>query len=316
MCLLSGCGRFGELLKDYNSGEAVGADQGVLLYGRDVLATPDQDVTLWARLRTPHAFHGIEKVTIAFRHGEQTLGTAVTDKHGIATISWRPAGEGDYTIRLQPTELPSDVDREDVGALKTSYDLLVRVRKPQQKFLVTDIDGTLVENGRVNVLIRENPRQLPHAAEALQRLAGVYDIVYLTARPDELTRKTRHWLTMNRFPPGVLVTCEHPRPGGECAFKTQRLAELRRDFPALCAGVGDHVSDIDAYLANDVPAYLICPVPASKRDMRGLSRHLRELKNPDRVQAVRDWLEVESGILNQCRYSPAAYAAELERLAK
>lgn len=314
--VLPGCGLLGELLKDYRSGDAVGAEYGVLLYGRDVLTPPGREVALWARLRTPHAFRGIEKVTVAFSRDGQAIGQAVTDKDGIAVLAWRPPGVGDYTIHAQPTALPPDVDHEDVGAVKTSYKILVCVRSPQQQFLVTDLDGTLVEDGRVAVLTQENPRRMPHSVEALQRLAEIYGIIYLTARPDELTRKTRHWLRANRYPPGILITCEHPRPNAECRFKTQRLADLRRDFPALCAGVGDQASDVEAYLSNDMTPYLLQPAPKDKRDLRELARDLRQLKDPGRVQAVQDWLQVEEGILHMRRFSVEDYAAKLERMAK
>lgn len=311
LCLPTGCVRTYDLITEYKSGTLVAAEYGVLFYADDVLALPGHEVTLQTHLRTPHAFHGIANVTVTYSLDGKPIGSAITNKDGVASIRYRAAAEGDYHIHAQPTKLPPDVDSEDVGALKNSYDLLLSVRPAGQKFIVVDLDHTLVNEGGVKVLTTQPP-QLPHSAEVLGRLADTYSVIYLTGRPNSLTRKSRLWLDKNKFPSGVLMTCGKGRSADAGAFKNACLATWRRDFPNIVFGVGDLCSDVDAYLANGIAPYLLRPWPADTREKEDLLKCVRELKAKDRTQVARDWLEIEEGIVKGKRLSPDDFIAKLE----
>jgi phosphatidate phosphatase APP1 len=70
---------------------------------------------------------------------------------------------------------------------------------------------------------------LEEGAETVRRLADVYDIVYLSGRPERLRDVTETWLRRHDLPPGPL-TLRPPddfRPSS--AFKVQALRRLARD---------------------------------------------------------------------------------------
>jgi hypothetical protein len=310
--LLPGCTFIREFITDYKSGKVVAAEHGVLLYADDVLALPGQDVNLRAHLKTPHAFRGIANVTVAFSIDGRPIGSAVTDKQGLAQLWWKAPLKGDHKILIQPTALPPDIDDEDTGALKNHYELFLSVRPSDQKFIVVDLDHTLVNDSGVHVLSKDDSPQMPQSQEALRRLVETYSVIYLTARPDELTRKSKFWLEANKYPAGVLIACDLRQPADSGKFKSQCLSIQRRAFPNILFGVGDLSSDSGAYLANDVTAYLLKPWPSDARRRRELARQIRAMKDKDRVQVVRDWNEVEEGIRTGRRFSADDFAANLE----
>ena len=70
---------------------------------------------------------------------------------------------------------------------------------------------------------------LEQGAETVRRLAEVYDIVYLSGRPEHLREVTETWFRRHDLPPGPLML----RPGDDFRpsshFKVQALRRLARD---------------------------------------------------------------------------------------
>ncbi|MCL2700391.1 MAG: hypothetical protein FWE88_01710 [Phycisphaerae bacterium] len=306
------------MIGTYRGGGAVAAEQGALFYGQDVLAMPGEPVELIARLRKPKSFRGIADVVVAFDAGAQRLGTAVTDRDGFARLAYTaPSRPGDTIVTLTPIQTPARMS-DDVGdVLQIRYDMLVAVRPPGERFIVVDLDHTIVD-GRAYQVVTGEPPAMADASDVLWRLSerDGYSLIYLTQRPDALTRKSKHWLTAHRFPPGVLVTVRTKEAMGDTAeVKTRRLRELMTRWEGIVIGVGDREGDCLAYLANDMQAYVIPDLrqgdDAEKR-RRIAAAMLRRLPDTPNVQAVRNWKQIEQGITQGKRFPAQQLAAELD----
>jgi len=314
-CVLPGCDRASVAITQYRHGDMFAAEYGALFYGQDVLAKPGQEVELVAHLQTPRSFGAIRNCTIKFMQGVRCLGSAVTGKDGIARLKYTaPERPCDVEITIQPTSAPRDV-LEDIGPVtRCRYQMLVAVRAADTKFIVVDMDHTIVEDGFYRVLTNDDPQDMDESVRALQLLSHSYGIVYLTQRPDVLTRKSKLWLVGNRFPDGPLMTCTMKESVSDtAAVKAAHLRSLRADWPGVCIGVGDRLGDAQAYLANSMQAYLIPQIlDDDARQHRALAKDLRNLPDPAHVQAVHSWMEIAEGILNGERFSPQAMAKELD----
>jgi len=95
---------------------------------------------------------------------------------------------------------------------------------------------------------------------------------------------------------------------GRGHFKTAKLADLRKAFPGVVAGVGDTLSDIQAYAANGMTAYLLCPWKEKPSDLRKQAAELRSLHEPARLQVVGNWRELEQAVFQGMPFPPQAYA--------
>lgn len=74
------------------------------------------------------------------------------------------------------------------------------------------------------------------SSEMLNVLAEVYDIVYLTARPESVFNETRRWLTRHGYPDGMLISSTN---------KAKTYKEL-----GCCLAIDDSPKELDNYLAN------------------------------------------------------------------
>jgi len=141
-------------------------------------------------------------------------------------------------------------------------------------------------------------------------------VIYLTHRPEVLTARTKQWLRENDFPPGaVLTAAKHQTVEDNGKFKSARLAALRKEFPGVAIGVGDLVTDAQAYLDNGMTAYLIPQLGSSPTDDLALAGKVRSLPAQDRLQVVSDWAQIGQGVLDGSRFTAEAFARKLEALA-
>ncbi len=300
-----------EVVKDYRTGELVHADHGVLLYGQDVLATPGQTVSLAARLRSPKIAVGIAGVTISFYEGGRLLGSAVTDGHGKAGIDYT-ASAGQHVIAVVPTRLPAHINKDYAHADKARAALLVDAQPAEAKFAVIDIDHTLLDDDWIDALVKPDAPALPHAVEVMKRIAQKYRVIYLTHRPRVLTAKSKQWLQDQAFPRGVVIASS-----GRQAFESNRdyktavLAELRRKHPGLEIGVGDQTSDIAAYVANGMTAYYLGQCQPTPQARRELAQDTLAMPQKEKIQAVRNWQQIERGIFDHERFTVEAFVREI-----
>jgi len=97
---------------------------------------------------------------------------------------------------------------------------------------------------------RELPDPHPYAAAAFHRLAdrGLVP-VYLTARPEWLLPRTRSFLALHGFPPGIVVTRRDKSGGFGSSAAAGKLVELERLAASFTIGwaFGNMPSDAHAY---------------------------------------------------------------------
>ena len=290
------------------------AEGGVLVYSFDTLAYPGEPVDLAARAQILKRMEGIEGLTVSFLDGEKVLGSATTDKDGLARFSWTPPKAGDYKLTAAIASLPEDVDE---GILKLSpAPLLVAARAKDTEFVVIDLDHTVVDSSFFHVLLG-NPTPMASSVDVTKRIAKSYSIIYLTHRPDLLTRKSKAWLDRQGYPAGPLLVSELKDAFGDSGkFKTAKLKAVKKSYGNVKIGIGDKLSDAQAYVDNGLTAYLIPHYKEKPKDMKKMSGNIRKLKGDGRLNVVDGWREIEMGIFKGRKYKPSTYAGRLERRAK
>ena len=313
LCVLpvAGCGWIEQAKEKID--EALDAEHGVLFYAYDTLARPGEPVDLVARVQKSKNTLGLGGVTVAFYNGKELLGQAVTAEDGRARISWTPQEAGDYHFTARPVALPGDIDGDYKDLLKvTPAPLLVTARTGDARFVVIDLDGTVV-GGSFKKVLSGDPKPIADSVKVTRKIAQQYSIVYLTHRPDLLMRTSKLWLGEHGFPPGPLLVSNLKEAFGDSGrFKTAKLAEMRKEFPNVEIGIGDKLSDAQAYADNGLTAYLMPNYKPNPWEMRKLAKEIRGLRWQERLQVVSGWSEVEAGILAGAKYPPEEFARRLE----
>jgi len=245
--------------------------------GYDVLALPGEEVALRAKAERGNRLGlrpDIEGATLEFHGGGVLLGSAKTNDDGIAAITRKYDKPGQYFVTVK------------FGA-KSKYDakkgtLLVEVCDAKTRLIVCDIDHTIADVSATKFVFKKNEKvpALPGSPEALARLSKHYRIIYITARDDTFLRKTKGWMALRKFPRGPVFFWDFlGKKLSHEKYKRREIAGLKKRFPNIVVGVGDKVSDANAYLANGLNAIIIGP----KRD-DGL---------PAKAIWVKTWAEIE-----------------------
>jgi hypothetical protein len=121
---------------------------------------------------------------------------------------------------------------------------------------VIDIDGVLADVRHRLAHVSGRPKDwaaffaaagddplLAQGAHTARRLAEVYDVVYLSGRPESLRSVTQRWLEVHGLPPGPLRLRPRRDFRPSRVFKVEALRELARTTPV-------------AVLVDDDPAVL------------------------------------------------------------
>jgi len=291
---------------------ALAADYGTLLYGYDRLTYPGEPVDLTARVRWVRTMKDVPGVTIEFRRGNQVLGRAKTDEEGVARLEWKPPKAGDYEFTADIYAVPDPQYNE---MLKVAPAPLTISAKPKDaRLVVIDLDHTVVDASFFRVLFGQ-PRPMPGAAEAVRQLSKTRGIVYLTHRPDLLMAKSRNWLKQNGFPPGTLLVSRLSQAlGSSGEFKSTRIRILRLMFPKTDIGIGDKISDAEAYVANGMTAYLIPHYDRDDEDdCRDMAKKIDKINR--NIQVVDTWRQILDGIQKGKKFPARAYARDLRKRA-
>ncbi len=293
----------------------LGAEHGTLFYAFDTLAHPKKSTELLAQVIYVKKLEEVEKATVEFSLGKESLGEVLTDKDGYARLKWAPPKAGDYEIKVKIKAVPDDDYKEMLKV--TPALLLVSARPKDTRFIVIDLDHTVVASSFFRV-ITSGAKPMSKADKVVGELAKKYSIIYLTHRPDLLGNKSKNWLTDNGFVRAPLLVSSFKQSIGDSKkFKSGRLAELRKDFPIICIGIGDKIGDVEAYVENDMTGYLI---PNYDRDddddgdLRKLAKKIRKLDK--RIYVVDTWDEIRAAILGGKKFTATAYADGLEARAK
>ncbi len=195
----------------------------------------------------------------------EKLGTAVTTQNGAhATVDGVEDSGGRVYFQI-PNAKELGTGRHRVRLVvagdQTSTDLRIDVLPKGSPIVVSDVDGTLTSSETAEypaLLTGSLPAAQPKAADALASLAAKgYHVVYLTARPEWLTGRTREFLTANGFPAGTVHTTTGltgALGGAAATFKTDELTRLAGHGLVIDWAFGNKASDTDAYDAAKVPA--------------------------------------------------------------
>lgn len=139
------------------------------------------------------------------------------------------------------------------GDLST-VDGFVEVVEPGTPIFVSDVDGTLTtfeSEEFVDLLVGVLPDAHPFAAAALHLLQDKgYHAMYLTARPEWLVERTRQFVDVRGFPPGIIhTTLELEGALGSLAveYKTGELQQLADKGLVPMWVFGNTDSDAEAY---------------------------------------------------------------------
>jgi hypothetical protein len=289
----------------------LGAEEGIVFYAFDVLTEPNEPVELVTRLQEAKLLADIPDATVGYYLGETMIGQAKTDSTGHARFTWQPAAVGDYTLTAKLDKVPASW-AEDLSKLEP-VSLVVSVKKRETRFVVIDLDHTVVDSSFIYVLLG-SADPMPGSVDGVKKIAENYSVIYLTHRPDLLTHRSKIWLREHGYPLGVLLVSPFKQSlGGSGEFKSSMLADVRIKFPNILVGIGDKISDAQAYVENGMEAYLIPYYKHKVKDMRRMAELIRELAGTERLQVVRNWQEIELGLFQGRKYSPEAFARWLDK---
>ena len=192
---------------------------------------------------------------------------------------------------------------------------MVSAREKDTAFVVVDLDHTTVGSSFLMVLTGQ-AEPMADAQDALRTIGEQYSLIYLTHRPEEMGITTKQWLIDHDFPRAPLLMAQLSQSiGSSGEFKTERLAKIKEAFPGLAIGIGDKLSDAEAYLANGMTAYLIPHYDDDGNDMRDMARQIDAMTKSDRLNVVDTWAEIEVGIFHKISYPAAKYTQRLRRRA-
>lgn len=200
----------------------------------------------------------------------EKLGTAITttDEAPHATVEGVPSDGGRVYF-----EIPQDKQlgpgrhriRLVVAGDGSSTDLFLDVVPRGAPIFISDVDGTLTSSENVEfvkLLEGELPDTHPGAPEALRALAAKgYRPIYVTARPEWLVQRTRDFLELHGFPPGIVHTSTSITGAGFGAsaarYKEGEIAMLAEKGLVPAYGFGNMPSDSDAYAPIPDPTHRI-----------------------------------------------------------
>ncbi|MFO0741071.1 MAG: phosphatidylinositol transfer protein [Labilithrix sp.] len=233
--------------------------------GRDMFYVPGEKQTVHAKFTyslTDKDLHGEEVDVFVQRDcasGWEKLGTAVTTKDGehptvdgVADNGGRIYFEIPESKRLGPGRHRV---RSVVAGDGTYADSFLDIVEPGTPIVVSDVDGTLTSSENVEYLdlLRGRVSETHEGApQALSTLASKgYRVMYLTARPEILTSRTRAFLTERGFPIGVVHTSTNTTGAGvgpsAATYKSDELALLEKKGLVVTYGFGNRTTDADAY---------------------------------------------------------------------
>ncbi|HUX00412.1 MAG: hypothetical protein WBD63_05405 [Phycisphaerae bacterium] len=283
----------------------LGARQGYLFTAADALALPGEEVLLRAHLQGGDLLRDQPGYVVRFSRGGVFYKAAETDADGVAAVSFAPPGPGDYVFRadLSPNGFPAEPPQP--------VDVFLLCRPADAPLLVVDLDKTLVASGFQEVLVGD-PEPMPDSVEVMKRLAGTYAVVYLTHRPDLFGPKSKAWLREQGYPAGpVLLSDVGGFLKGSGAFKSGALADLRRRFTGRAIGVGDKISDVQAYLDNGLEGFLIIQADesAGAAALRQLADSIASLGND--AQVVAAWRQIEQAVFEGASFPKGEFERRL-----
>jgi len=190
--------------------------------------------------------------------GWEVLGSALTTQDGEhATVEGVDDTGGRVYFQI-PANLELGLGRHRVHMVVrgdlTTADAIIDVVPPATPVIMSDIDGTLTteETEEFTALLSGTlPNSNVDSAEVLRRLADKgYRPFYMTARPEFLGKRTRAFLELHGYPPGIVHTTLNKSGAlGSAAvgYKSGELAWLFGKGMSPEWAFGNTDSDAEAY---------------------------------------------------------------------
>jgi phosphoglycolate phosphatase-like HAD superfamily hydrolase len=131
---------------------------------------------------------------------------------------------------------------------------------------IFDIDGTLADcSHRIHHILKapkdwdayfaelEDDTLISHIAEVCKCVAEVYDVVYVTGRPEEYREPTRRWMRRHHLPQGPLYMRGEGDRRNDDIVKVEILGRLRDDGYLPVMAFEDRARVVKAWRAAGVP---------------------------------------------------------------
>lgn len=255
----------------------------VNLIAYDQLARPGEKVYLMAKLRKgifsvkPEISGERIEFFQRLNNTKKSLGIALSGEDGTAVKEIPPLNIGfhSFTARLSDTVRYTSEESEGI----------IACWNPKRPIIVVDIDGTVSETERTELLLFKTDRDskpIPDSPQVLKRLSKKYNIIFLTHREEMLLNKTRLWLREHRFPTAPVFSFklgEDPLMPEE--YKAEKIKNWKKEGWNIMIGIGNTSHDAEAYLENGMKAIII-------EDEEELS---------EGAISVKGWKEIEKTIL-------------------
>lgn len=291
--------------------EIVGMKGNYLFLAEDAFATPGQEARIGVRLQKGSFMRDDKGEAVRFVLNDRLVGQAKTDRDGRASITYTTDMPGNYLFTA--TCCPGGKAEREVQA-----QVLLAVRPAHTPLCVVDLDRTLV-GATFREVLDGKAEPMEQSKRVMDRLAGRYAILYLTARLEHLELRTRNWLNEHKFPlaPVFLADMEQFL-GGSRKYKSQVLAHIRKSFTGLGVGIGNTKSDMEAYAANDLtPIFLVYLTKEEKQEQSKIRKKIEQVKElPSTVQVAWDWDEIEAAMFNERKLPAERAIGKLEEMLK
>ena len=298
-------------------GHIVGAERGFVYYAFDSLAYPGKSVPLTVRLQEVSGrkvLKDVEGAVIEFRHDGKALGTARTDEDGYAAIEWTPKKKGTYRFEAVVTSAPRGASEEATELTPAPF--VVTAAEKKAHVAIIDLDHTVYDAPFWRFLLTGAGRPMKNSVRVTQRIDKDYTLTYLTHRPDLLTAKSKSWLTDHEYPLAPLLVAELEDAMDSGAFKTGKIKALKKWYPKAALGIGDKISDAQAYIDNGLTAYLIPHYdPEDPDEMRQVAGQIDAMRGRGRLQVVTRWEQIEAGIFEGKKFPPGPFVKWLRNQA-
>jgi hypothetical protein len=125
-------------------------------------------------------------------------------------------------------------------------------------------------------------KPIPHAKQALHKLAKKYHLVYLTGRHhekgDSMRSGTLKWLKEHEFPTAPLYT-KPARDIPDYDFKEGEIARIKE--LGVVAAIGDAPSDASAYIQNNIKTIILKTKRFKAKDF------------PEGIKIADNWKEIK-----------------------
>jgi hypothetical protein len=233
----------------------IGCGRGVLSVN-DAVMLDDEKVRLTAyveRERGPILRGDVEDIDVAFLVDDVLIDKDNTDDDGRASVKVKARKLAGHTHFEARATLPSGRKIRSRGR--------IFVWEKGRTIVAVDIDGTISETEYGDLVFEEEDNEseaVKRSQRALAVLADDFHIVYVTARPRSLMKKTRTWLAAEGFPSGPVVMAARLRDTiRQAHFKRRLLKDLRDDWPNLLIGIGDRQTDSEAYGATGMLTIIV-----------------------------------------------------------